>query len=584
MPIRAKMSHARRARLWQLVYGFLFFCLILLLRLFYLQVDQWLLLNKLGERNFLKTETILPIRGNFYDCNHTLLAANKPIFDLYWQGLGGSFSQYQEEIVKQVLQVVGDADSQLAGLLEGLKKAERYARSFLLKQNVNFGQLCKVSEQCSQVPNLVIKSRFERYYPHKNFASHIVGYLSRVENVGCDGLEKLFDQDLGGQLGYEMSVINSTGRILRQRERRDAQAGQDLTLTLDYAVQRLAESAFESDQTGALIVMDPETGAIRALASYPNFDPNHFVQPISESLWKEKFTVHSPLLNRATAALYPPASTFKLVTVTAGLEEGVLTTESEFNCQGFIRFGGRKFLCQRRWGHGTMVLQDALAHSCNILCFEAAKHLPIDTVADYACRFGLGYKTDFLLPEKSGLVPTSHWKRVMKGEGWWPGDTLSVSIGQSYLLVTPLQIARMYGAVCTGFLVKPRILESEEIQREELNVSAPVLDFLRQSMYSAVQKGTVWRLRHFKNFKIFAKTGTAQTCSLNKEKTQREHFEHAWLTGFFEYKEEKPLVLIVLLEYAGGSRPAILIAHRFLDSYQRFRETGIMPTPLYDQE
>jgi penicillin-binding protein 2 len=320
--------------------------------------------------------------------------------------------------------------------------------------------------------------------------------------------------------------------------------------------------------------MEPETGAIRAMASFPAFDPNFFLNSITPEQWQEQMTTHNPLLNRICSAEYPPASVFKVVTFAAGLEEGIVDSQTNVSCKGYVHFHGRNYYCIKHSGHGRLSLKDAFAKSCNIQCFEIAKKIKIDTLADYACRFGLGQKTNFLLPEKSGLVPTSLWKKAIKQEPWWKGETLSASIGQSYLLATPLQIARLTSAIFTGYLVKPRILEIEPIEREKLLIAETTRAFLQNAMKEAVNSGTGWRLRYFKNVDLYVKTGTAQTCALNREKTSRRQLEHAWLIGHFSYKGSKPLSLVVLIENMGSSAPAIMATKKFIEGYQRLMESA----------
>lgn len=226
-------------------------------------------------------------------------------------------------------------------------------------------------------------------------------------------------------------------------------------------------------------------------------------------------------------------------------------------------------MCQRRWGHGQIDLKTSIAYSCNIPCYEIAQNLKINQFAYYAYCFGLGKKTNFLLSEKNGLVPTYEWKVGVKGEPWWKGETLSASIGQSYLLVTPLQIAKMISSICTGYLVKPRILSDEDIERDELLISEYTLNILRESMSMAVEKGTAKVFNKFKNFNVHAKTGTAQTTSLKSEIVKKSQLEHAWFASYFKYKNHEPLTLIVLVENAGSSKPAQKIALNFLKSYQK---------------
>ena len=561
----------RFSKIKSICYGFLFAMFCITSRLFYLQVKQRVTLALLGTKNFMRTEVVPPLRGNLYDKNGVLLASNRPVFDLYWQG---SMAQSSKEQVDAALSriefILGLKDCFFSRSSVGF--AQKHGLDTLLKSDLSFEQLSKISEQCSGFSNLLVQNRFERVYPHKKLASHILGYLSRVEKIGCSGLEQLFEGELAGKNGYVMNVINSVGRPLEQRDVKKAQAGADITLNLDFSLQQVAESLFQEGQSGAFILMEPESGALRVFCSYPSFDPNVFLSPISEEDWTTKLSEYHPLQNRAIRSLYPPASIFKLVTLSAGLEEGVIQPESTFDCRGFVKFCGRKYFCKRRIGHGVLATAEGIAASCNVHCFEIGRMLKIDTFADYAFRFGLGATTGFLLPERSGLVPTSLWKRQAKKEQWWAGETLSASIGQSYLLVTPLQIARMVASVFTGYLSKPRILASELEVREPLRLSHRTLLFLRDAMKKVVTIGTAKKLSKIRDFDVYAKTGTAQTCALTHEKTQREHYEHGWVVAVFKYKDEKPLVAVSLLENTGTAAPGVDYMANFLRSYRTMRE------------
>ena len=549
-----------------------------MIRLAYLQIDQAGKFSDLGKKNFLRTEVLSPPRGNLVDCNGVLLAANRPVFDLYWEGTANTRLNLQQEDIlekiEEILQFRFDNN-----LLIRIKNAEKYSKRILLKSDITFDQLCCISEQCRSSLNLIISSRFKRIYPYRNLASHILGYLSKREEdyttIGLYGVEKMFQNELKGETGYVLNVINSTGRKLDQRDSKDAKAGNDIKLTLDLQLQSIAETLFEQDQTGAFILMDPIDGSIKAMVSYPNFDPNIFLDPIAQEDWEGKLTYNKPLLNRNISALYPPASIFKLVTFAAGLEEGVIDFDSEFECKGFLNFYGRKYHCIRRWGHSKLNLKTALAYSCNIPCFDIGLRMKINQLADYAFRFGLGRRTGFLLPEREGLVPTYEWKVATKNEPWWKGETLSVSIGHSFTLVTPLQMVRMIASICTGYLVKPRILYQEEIEKEDLCISQNTLKFLRKAMKEVVAIGSAKVLRDIKDVKVYAKTGTAQTTSLDRKKISKDQLEHAWLASFFKYKKQKPLAMIVLVENVGSSQPAKKIAYNFLNAYKQLKETKI---------
>ena len=554
-------------RIRSIVVSLLIFISVIVLRLVYLQIYNGDSFLQKGERNFLRMEILDSPRGDVVDRAGRILATNQPVYSIYWEGSGNrKLRADQEHIISKVFSVLEKDFNK-----DDIKSAERHSRTIKIADDISFSQLCQISEQCAQAQNLVIINNFKRLYPFKNVASHILGYLGQEQKakfVGRYGLEKVREDRLEGRSGYVVHVTNSTGRRLEERGHKNAEIGERLKLTLDLDLQLIAESVFKEDQAGVFIVMDPEDGAIRAMVSYPNFNPNLFVGTMNKDSWSEISSGNSPFLNRTLNALYPPASIFKLVTFSAGLEEGVIHEMDEFDCKGHVLFYGRKYNCISRAGHGLISCNDAIAYSCNIPCYEIAKMLRIDTLADYANRFGLGRKTGFAISEQGGLVPTRNWKRSIKGENWWKGETLSASIGQSYLLVTPLQIARMIASLFTGYLVRPRILDEEEIEKEPLNIKPSTLEFLRNAMRSAVEFGSGKRLKGFlKDFSIYSKTGTAQTSSLAKAQ-----LEHGWFAAGFEYKGEKPLIIISIVERAGASLPPLMLAKKFLRKYAALKE------------
>ncbi len=546
---------------------------LIVARLFYLQIDKQGVFAHLGERNFLRMEVIAPLRGDVYDAQHQLLAANRPVYDVSWHNVTGAPMTDEDRTLLAGLGELLGLDLEAEATSRQLAFCHKFARRFVLKEDVSFEQLCKISERCLQAPHVVITNRFKRLYPHQQLGCHVLGYLNRIENVGKSGIEFHFDQQLQGEQGYAIHTINATGKTLMKKIHTHAKAGADITLTIDLQLQQLAEGLFSPEQTGAVIVMDPASGALRALASYPTFDPNAFLSPLSDDEWT-RLAINNPLLNRATSALYPPASTFKLVVMAAGLEDRLIDQHGEVCCAGHIEFGGRKYHCIRRTGHGLMSQKDALSVSCNVPFFHLARKMSVDRLAIYAKMFGFGQKTALSLPEKAGLVPTHAWKRQALKERWWKGETLSTCIGQGYTLVTPLQVARMVSAVCTGLLVTPRLLEQEAVVHAPLPISSETLAFLRSGMRGAVQLGSAQRLKYIKGFEIGAKTGTAQTCSLDTQQIYKHQLEHAWFCGFFSYEGASPLVLVILLENAGHSRYAVEMADRFLRGYRAFKQAG----------
>ena len=438
----------------------------------------------------------------------------------------------------------------------------------LLINDISFEQLSRILEQFPDHRNLVITTAFKRFYPYNTIASHVVGYLGSLttDSAGKMGLEKMFEDTLKGTSGEIVKTINSVGKNLTEEEVKKALVGTTIQTTINLDVQLMAEKAFPEDNAGVFLVMQAQTGALQVVLSRPSFDPNIFLNPIHAEEWA-RLQERQPFLNRAFSACYPPASLFKLVTVAAALETKLITPDSTWYCNGKMNFCGRDYHCAHLEGHGTLALKEVLAKSCNIPFYEMGKYIKIDTLAEYAARLGLGRPTNIIFPEKSGLIPTRQWKRKNKGEPWWPGETLSATIGQSFLLITPLQAARMVSAICEGYLVKPRILVTEAIEREPLHLSPETLLVLQESMKGAIERGTGKRLNTLRNIEIHAKTGTAQTSSLEKRENGSQFLEHAWFAGHVRYKNHAPVTLMIFIENAGSSRIAIAVAKEFLIDY-----------------
>lgn len=555
-------------------------CLTLITsRLTWLQTKHQEVLMQQSQRNFLRTESVAPLRGNIFDTHGRVIVANQTIFDLHWMGTKQrTLTADDEQMLQQLETILGaPIDRDQVG------RVERTGERMLLQASIPFEKISQISELFGAHPHLVLTHYAKRHYPYQEAASHVLGYLGRSEKYhapyGVSGIEKMLHDVLQGSHGYTQHIINARGEKVSVHDMQPAQAGKDITLTIDIDAQRIAESAFTADQTGSFVVLDPADGAIKALVSYPNFDPNRFLYPISPNEWQEKFQANSPLLNRVTHGLYPPASIFKLITFTAGLEEGIITPETTFDCKGHVLYCGRKYYCQRHWGHGTLDAKNALAHSCNIPCFNIAKELTIDTLAYYAQKFGLGIETGCLLPEQRGLMPTSWWKKQVKHESWWGGETLSASIGQSYILATPLQLARAIGSIFAGYLVKPRLLTSELVEASPLTISNSTRHFLQTSMELGAAEGTSRRLGQLKEFKIHAKTGTAQTSGLRKQedKSSRNQYEHGWIGLCFSYQNQPPLVLVAIIEHAGSSRSALELTQKFLRGYAQLQKQRTKP-------
>lgn len=552
--------------------GAIFFIMfIIVARLFMLQISLGDKFLQQSKKNFLRTESIESLRGNILDCNGTLLATNRPTNNIYWYGSGNyRLDDHQKKALTIVETITSVPLFENQKLLKTIKQAERYHKKILLAQDIPFEQLGQLEEQLPNDPNISIKNDVKRFYPYGNCASHLLGYLGYLdlEIIGKMGLEELFEHHLKGQKGTLLKTINSMGRNLHEQEIQQSQHGQHIQTTIDINLQQIAENVFPQEYSGTFILLDPETGALNVLVSRPNFDPTLFLDPISHEHWQE-LQEQKPFLNRAFNACYPPGSIFKLITTSAALEQNLIAQDSSWFCKGYVTFGKRKYWCNRRYGHKRLTTSEALEKSCNIMFYEIGKRISVDTLADYAYRFGLGSKTNILFYEKTGLVPSTHWKMATKGERWWPGETLSASIGQSFFLVTPIQVARMIASIFSGYLVTPRILVDDDIHQKPLNISENTREFLKESMKKVVSQGTGKRLSKVKDMEIYAKTSTAQTSGMSKRHLGKQYKEHGWFVSYFQYKDYKPMTMVILVEHAGSSRVPTDIAKNFLLEYKK---------------
>lgn len=542
-------------------------------RLLFLQVYHHQFLAKLGERNFTRIKQIDPLRGNILDCNGHLLATNRPVINIDWIGSGlNKLSPEQHTVLTKIEAVLSKYNQPILIELSKINRAEKFSTSINLASDVSIEALSEISEQCADSINISISKKFQRFYPHKNLACHILGYLGDLDNntqtIGKMGLELICNDTLKGKNGTMSHIINSFGKNLQMNKIASSESGENLTITIDMKLQQIAENLMPADYAGAFILLNPKTGALKALVSNPGFDPSIFLKPILTDDWKQ-LQQNKPFINRAFNASYPPASIFKLVTFSAALEQGLITPESKFYCNGYITFKDRKYYCNNRRGHGMLDIKGNLTHSCNIGCFEIAQRISIDTLANYAFRFGLGEKTNIIFPEICGIVPSDQWKRLVKGERWWKGETLSATIGQSFLMVTPIQIACMIGSIFKGYLVKPRILESDEIETFPLQIKPSTRECLQESMKAAIDTGTARSVGRLKNITIYAKTGTAQTRSRAHDSKDMQSDCHAWCVIYFTYQNQDPLVMTILIEHAGGSAVATAVAKKFLAQYMK---------------
>jgi len=536
-------------------------------RLFHLQIIKQKQLETRSINNFIRMNKVDVPRGDIVDTYGNILATSRLVMSLYWQGTG---KQKFTDEQRHLLHLLGHYAPIMVqhNVLTNLIHAERYEKVCRLAKDLTFEQVSRIAERFAHEPNVLIKNHFKRCYPHNNFASHFVGYLvyQDIESQAKMGIEKLYQEQLKGDPGIKQYMVNATGKSLTTEEYKSGTAGKTIRTTLDIHLQTIAEEIFPNDMAGCIIVMDPKTGALRVLLSRPSFDPSLFLRPLSQQDWLA-MQAKKPFLNRTCNACYPPSSLFKLVTMSAALETNIVTTHACRVCHGYYPYRGRKYHCNCREGHGFVTFEQSLAKSCNIIFFDIGKHICIDTLADYAGRYGLGKPTGIAFAEQHGLIPSSQWKRTHKGERWWQGETLSAAIGQTYLLATPMQITRMIASISQGFLIKPRLLEDEPIIKEPLAIKPETLAFLRRAMHLAAQEGTAQLICSLPNFTVYAKTGTAQVVGLKEGQKKSKIPSHAWFVGNVSYKNAPPLTMVVFVEHAGSSSLPTHIAYQFLRKY-----------------
>ena len=552
--------------------GILILSSIIVLRLFYLQITLSDFFSFQSKKNFTRMEKVPSPRGNILDRNNRFLATNRPTIDLYWQGSGkSSLTTAQQKTLQKIEDILTISITDNQELMRTITTAEKRHKPVLLANNIPFDHMCKIEEQCFNNQNILLRNSFKRYYPYHSYASHIVGYLGNFDFkiVGKMGLEQLFENMLQGEQGIVLNTINSLGRHLNQQEVKRSLAGNNIKITLDIELQDILEEVFPQEYSGTFIVMDAVDGDILGVVSRPNFDPSLFLEHMKKESWN-MLQEKQLFLNRAFNATYPPGSIFKLITTSAALEHNIIQQDATWHCNGHVSFANRQYHCNKRDGHGHLSLHTGLVKSCNAMFFEIGKQVSIDILADYAQRFGLGKPTRIIFPEKSGLVPSMDWKLQTKGERWWPGETLSAAIGQSYLLVTPIQIARMISSIFTGYLVTPRIVVNEPIIKEPLDIQDSTRTFLQEAMRYVVEDGT-GRGAKIKDIELYAKTSTAQTSAYNKRCLGSIYLEHGWFVAYLKYKDHKPLTLVILVEHAGTARVATNIAKKFLLKYKKLR-------------
>lgn len=572
---------------------------LLLIRLFYLQIVEGEEYRRMSENNCIRIQSIDPPRGLIFDQNGELIVDNRPSFDV---SIIPRDAKPLEQTLKSLAEYMDCQVMELKDAMARQKGALPY-KPVLLKQDVGRNVLATIEVHKFDLPGVVINVKAVRHYINKGSAAHVLGYLGEIslkelksgnypgteggDYIGKYGIEREFEDNLRGQRGGRQVEVDATGRVIRVINTVDVQPGNNIFLTLDEKLQKKAESQL-TEKVGAVVAMDPRNGNILVMASSPTFDQNDFVTGLSHKQWNELINnPDRPMENKAVQAVYPPASTYKIITAIAGIEEGIIDENLTFTCNGYHAYGNRIYRCWKWGGHGTVDLYKALSESCDVYFYQVGQKLGVDKLAFYAKASGFGIKTGICLDnEAEGLIPTAAWKKQRMGEPWHGGETLSLAIGQGYNLATALQLASLIAAVANeGVRYRPQLLKKIEsadgkITKKNqpeiighLPVSKKGLDMVKQALWGTIQEtsGTAHGI-FAKNISISGKTGTAQVISRRRDPSEEEdgpehHKPHAWFVAYAPSEDPKIAVSVIVEHGEHGSSTAAPIARELIVNY-----------------
>jgi len=580
-------------RLTILKIGLLLVVGLLALRLWHLQVREGPYYRDLSQSNLTRSVVLEPARGLIYDRNGVLLANNVSSFSLY---VTLEDVQDREELVQKLMTLVGLDESRLR------KKLSERASKLIprkIKDRMTLREAAQVESHRLDLPGVMIQAESQRNFPTGLTASHVIGYVGEVSAdqleqadfadlhqgsiVGQYGVEVTYDRFLRGRAGQKLIEADALGHEKRTVSVEKPRAGDDLYLTIDLRLQKLAEELL-GDEAGAIVALDPKTGEVLALASRPAFDPNVLSRELTPKQWDE-IVQHEgrPLNNRATQGQYPPGSVFKIAMAAAALETKTVEPSTQIRCAGGYQFGRRFYRDWKAGGHGLMNVTQALVHSCDVFFYTAGQRMGIDTIASYAKLFGLGSPTGIELPsERGGIVPSPDWKVKARGEQWLPGETISASIGQGYVTVTPIQMASLTATVANnGVPVRPRlvravmdratgrVLELPSVPLSRLSLKPDTLAIIRSALAGVVTEGTATRAKS-SLVTIAGKTGTAQIAALRPgpEKDIPKKFrDHAWFVSYAPVEAPR-IAVVILVEHMGhGGSAAAPLAKQMIEAF-----------------
>lgn len=603
--------HDVESRLRGIVWVIAIFFILVVSQLFYLQILKGKYYQIFSENNSIKDVSLPATRGLIFDRKGDIVVDNRPIFDLV---LVPQYISNKEELISTLNNLFGYDDDWIRA---SFKDASNYAPyiPYVIDKDVGMNVVSVVrarkvpfeAETDYNLDGIDIQYRYVRDYTEGDIAAHLLGYVREIDQkrlvkleeeypgrykqgdyIGINGVEETYDIFVRGRDGLHQKIVDALGREVNYPDiafgliNRQAVTGGNLYLTLDLDLQKRARDLLLGKR-GAVVAIEPSSGRILTMYSSPGYDLNVLTSKSRNEYWASLVNdVNKPLFNRAIRAVYPPASTYKIVTAIAALEEGVVDRDERITCHGGLRYGNRVFGCWRRGGHGSVSFITALTRSCDVYFYNMGLRLGIDRIAKYAKSFGFGKKTGFELPgEEGGLIPTAEWKLENRGEKWQKSETLSAAIGQGYDLTTPLQLALLGAEVGNGgYKVVPFIVEKVVSPDGDLlykrtwnstkieGVSDETLELVKKGLVNVVEGGggTAHRLSVLK-LKIAGKTGTAQVVSKAFEDGREERRSHAWFVGYAPYDNPK-IAVAAIVEHGGhGSSAAAPIVGQIIKGY-----------------
>ncbi|PIE16394.1 MAG: penicillin-binding protein 2 [Rhodobacterales bacterium] len=556
-------------------------------RMQYLQVKQADKFRLLADENRINIRLIPPARGLIYDRNGIALAINKPIYRI---SMVREDAGDVDQIIQRLRALMPLDQAELERALDIMNRRSPYV-PVTIASDVQWDDIAKVAVNAPALPGVNPELGLNRVYPLADDFAHIVGYvgavndrdLQRVDDqdpllqiphfkIGKYGAEARLEKRLRGKAGTKRIEVNSVGRVMRELDRQEGNSGDNIQLSVDSKLQNYVQARL-AGESAAAVVIDVTNGDLLAVGSTPAYDPNKFVNGISHAEFAAlNENKYRPLPCKAVQGTYPPGSTFKMVTALAALKAGVVGSKDTVKCNGHVETGGRRFHCWKRSGHGNMNLINSLKRSCDVYYYEMAERTGIKNISAMARRLGLGEKYDLPMTSvKKGLTPTKEWKRQTKGADWVIGDSLNASIGQGFVLSSPLQLAVMTARIATGKKVLPRLVKSINGQEqpvkggEDLELNENHLRLIRKGMFAVTNNlgGTGYKSRVLgDDYLLAGKTGTSQVGNkvVRNSDVAWEKRDHALFVCFAPYDNPRIAVSVIVEHGGGGSTAAAPIA------------------------